>query len=50
VENNRLLFYSDDEAKLEQDLQRVRRLQTDVDAVLGRTLFVGKLETPSLLP
>jgi 3-(3-hydroxy-phenyl)propionate hydroxylase/6-hydroxy-3-succinoylpyridine 3-monooxygenase len=45
--NNQLLFYTPPE-RLEQEMAQVRRLGSDRQAVLDRTLFVAKLETSSL--
>jgi 3-(3-hydroxy-phenyl)propionate hydroxylase/6-hydroxy-3-succinoylpyridine 3-monooxygenase len=46
--NNQLLFYTPPE-QLEQEMALVRRLGSERQAVLDRTLFVGALETPSLV-
>lgn len=50
TENKRLIYHSSDPVRLEQDLQRLRRLETDKDFVLQVVSFTKKLETPSLLP
>jgi 3-(3-hydroxy-phenyl)propionate hydroxylase len=47
--NKRLVYHSDDPQRLEEDLQGLRRLQTDDDAARERLMFVKSLETPSLV-
>lgn len=47
--NKRLVYHSDDLQRLEEDLQGLRRLQTDDDAARERLMFVKSLETPSLV-
>lgn len=49
TENKRLIYHSSDRARLEEDLKRLRRLETDPDFVLQVVSFTKKLETPSLL-
>jgi 3-(3-hydroxy-phenyl)propionate hydroxylase/6-hydroxy-3-succinoylpyridine 3-monooxygenase len=48
-ENKRLVYHSDDPVRLEEDLRRLRRLETDRDALIARLLFVKSLETRSLV-
>jgi 3-(3-hydroxy-phenyl)propionate hydroxylase len=49
TENKRLIYHSSDPARLEEDLKRLRRLETDKDFVLQVVSFTRRLETPSLL-
>jgi 3-(3-hydroxy-phenyl)propionate hydroxylase/6-hydroxy-3-succinoylpyridine 3-monooxygenase len=49
TENKRLIYHSHDPVRLEQDLQRLRRLETDKDFLLETLTFTRQLETPSLL-
>lgn len=49
TENKRLIYHSGDPERLEEDLRRLRRLETDKDFVLQVVSFTKKLETPSLL-
>jgi 2-polyprenyl-6-methoxyphenol hydroxylase-like FAD-dependent oxidoreductase len=48
-ENKRLIYHSHDPVRLEEDLTRLRRLQTDKDFLLQTVAFTKQLETPSLL-
>jgi len=49
TENKRLIYHSSDQARLDEDLKRLRRLETDKDFVLQVVSFTKRLETPSLL-
>jgi 2-polyprenyl-6-methoxyphenol hydroxylase-like FAD-dependent oxidoreductase len=49
TENKRLIYHSHDPMRLEQDLQQLRRLETDKDFLLQTVTFTRKLETPSLV-
>ena len=49
TENKRLIYHSSDPVRLEEDLKRLRRLESDKDFVLQVVSFTRKLETPSLL-
>jgi 2-polyprenyl-6-methoxyphenol hydroxylase-like FAD-dependent oxidoreductase len=48
-ENKRLIYHSRDPVRLEEDLKRLRRLETDKDFLLQAVTFTRQLETPSLL-
>lgn len=48
-ENKRLIYHSSDPERLEQDLVRLRRFQSDEQFVLERSLFTMRMETPSLI-
>ncbi|MGJ7530576.1 FAD-dependent oxidoreductase [Variovorax sp. GB1P17] len=48
-ENKRLIYHSSDPARLEQDLQKLRQMQSHKDTLLERLLFTRRLITPSLL-
>ncbi|HSV46461.1 MAG TPA: FAD-dependent monooxygenase [Ramlibacter sp.] len=48
-ENKRLIYHSNDAARLDQDLQRLRSMATSRDVLLERLLFTRRLITPSLL-
>jgi 3-(3-hydroxy-phenyl)propionate hydroxylase/6-hydroxy-3-succinoylpyridine 3-monooxygenase len=48
-ENKRLIYHSRDPVRLEQDLAGLRRLATDRDYLIERSLFTRRLATPSLL-
>jgi 2-polyprenyl-6-methoxyphenol hydroxylase-like FAD-dependent oxidoreductase len=48
-ENKRLIYHSRDPARLDQDLQTLRRFATDKDFVIERSMFTKRLESPSLL-
>jgi 3-(3-hydroxy-phenyl)propionate hydroxylase/6-hydroxy-3-succinoylpyridine 3-monooxygenase len=49
TENKRLIYHSHDPLRLEEDLKRLRRLETDRDYLLQTVTFTRQLETPSLL-
>lgn len=49
TENKRLIYDSDDPARLEEDLKKLRRMATDDDFRLERSMFTRRLETPSLV-
>lgn len=49
TENKRLIYHSTDPARLEVDLKRLRRLETDKDFLLQSVTFTRQLQTPSLL-
>jgi 2-polyprenyl-6-methoxyphenol hydroxylase-like FAD-dependent oxidoreductase len=49
TENKRLIYHSSDPIRLEEDLKRLRRLESDKDFLLQVVSFTRKLETPSLL-
>ena len=49
TENKRLIFHSNDPARLEADLKQLRRLETDRDFLMKTVTFTRQLETPSLL-
>jgi 2-polyprenyl-6-methoxyphenol hydroxylase-like FAD-dependent oxidoreductase len=49
TENKRLIYHSDDPARLAEDLKQLRRLETDKDFVLEVVSFTKRLETPSLV-
>jgi 2-polyprenyl-6-methoxyphenol hydroxylase-like FAD-dependent oxidoreductase len=49
TENKRLIYHSGDRARLEEDLKRLRRLETDRDFLLQVVSFTQRLETPSLV-
>ena len=48
-ENKRLIYHSRDPVRLEEDLTRLRRLETDKDFLLQMVTFTRQLQTPSLL-
>lgn len=48
-ENKRLIYHSSDPARLERDLQTLRRLATDEAFVVERSMFTKSLESRSLL-
>ena len=47
--NKRLVYHSDDPEVLEGQLENLRRLETDKEAVIQRLLFPKSLETKSLI-
>lgn len=49
TENKRLIYHSHDPVRLDEDLKRLRRLQTDKDFLIQASSFSRKLETPSLV-
>lgn len=47
--NKKLVYHSDDQEALEGQLENLRRLETDKEAVVQRLLFPKSLETKSLI-
>ncbi|WP_411733359.1 FAD-dependent oxidoreductase [Paeniglutamicibacter sp.] len=47
--NKKLVYHSDDQVVLEGQLENLRRLETDKEAVVQRLLFPKSLETKSLI-
>ncbi|MFI6278242.1 FAD-dependent oxidoreductase [Streptomyces sp. NPDC050988] len=48
-ENKRLIYHSEDPARLAQDLDRLRRMAKDEQLLLERFLFSKRIETPALV-
>jgi 3-(3-hydroxy-phenyl)propionate hydroxylase len=50
VETKRLVFHSEDEVRLEQDLERLRRTAADPDLTRAQFMIGHRLQTDSLVP